>query len=581
MIHNAFLTRDDVEKAALQVLTPAFKKLSPGCAQLHLGETGAVYPAFVADMEGFSRQFWALVPLIMGKSEKAAPLFSAYLTGLKNGTDPSHEEYWGTFQGIDQRMVEMAALALGMIFLPDAFYRDFDSQTQKNIYNWLNQINLYDMPTNNWRFFRVLVNVGFRLNNLPTCEDKLNEDFALIEEHYESDGWYYDYFNQRDYYTPWAYHYYGLVYSVAMKELDPVRCALYQSRAALFAPRFAMWFAADGEALPYGRSLTYRFAQSSFFAALAFAGVTTEAFGYGEMKHILLSNLRKWFSRPIFTQEGILTIGYGYPNLMMGEGYNAPGSPYWANKAFLALAMPDNHPFWTCEEKPFTLPETLREDHMRMLITRDKRGRHVQGFAAGNHSTQHSHDEAKYEKFVYSTLFAFSVPKCMAHLRSGAFDSVMAVSLDGVFYHPRYGNESYEIRDDCVRFTWHPFPFVTIRTEIRPMGDWHTRTHIIETTHPLYVAEGGFAIRREEGDISATVLADATRAMAQAAYGTSYIEAVQGFDKGEVIIPEPNTNLLYSRTYIPTLLGTLPVGETTLISRVLGSPENINAIWEA
>ena len=54
--HNPLRTRADVELAAVQLLSPLLPLLSPGRAGLHLGETGASYPAAVAEMEGFARQ---------------------------------------------------------------------------------------------------------------------------------------------------------------------------------------------------------------------------------------------------------------------------------------------------------------------------------------------------------------------------------------------------------------------------------------------------------------------------------------------------------------------------------------------
>ena len=36
----------------------------------------------------------------------------------------------------------------------------------------------------------------------------------------------------------------------------------------------------------------------------------------------------------------------------MCEDYNAPGSPYWALKTYLMLALPESHPFWQAEEQP-------------------------------------------------------------------------------------------------------------------------------------------------------------------------------------------------------------------------------------
>ena len=51
------------------------------------------------------------------------------------------------------------------------------------------------------------------------CSQRMEKDFAMIEEHYEGDGWYFDYPTKRDYYTIWAFHYYSLVYAAAMRDI--------------------------------------------------------------------------------------------------------------------------------------------------------------------------------------------------------------------------------------------------------------------------------------------------------------------------------------------------------------------------
>ena len=55
--------------------------------------------------------------------------------------------------------------------------------------------------------------------------------------------------------------------------------------------------------------------------------------------------MQSWFREAIFTENGILNVGYAYPNLNMAENYNAAGSPYWAFKAFLLLAVDRQHSF--------------------------------------------------------------------------------------------------------------------------------------------------------------------------------------------------------------------------------------------
>lgn len=100
----------------------------------------------------------------------------------------------------------------------------------------------------------MLVNIGFETCGLPYPEDQMRRDFELIESHYEGDGWYFDYFNQREYYTMWAFHYYGLIYALVMKDRDPRRSEVFLERGRLMAKDFACWFDSCGEALPYGRS---------------------------------------------------------------------------------------------------------------------------------------------------------------------------------------------------------------------------------------------------------------------------------------------------------------------------------------
>ena len=64
---------------------------------------------------------------------------------------------------------------------------------------------------------------------------------------------------------------------------------------------YLYWFEDGGRAVPFGRSLTYRFGQCAFFSALAFAGV--EALPWGVVKSRVLGNLRDWFAQPIFSSR--------------------------------------------------------------------------------------------------------------------------------------------------------------------------------------------------------------------------------------------------------------------------------------
>ena len=580
---NPLRTRADLARLAADLIAPLARRLSPGRARLDLGDTGAVYPPDIAGMEGFSRVLWALVPMLAGNCPEAERYWPLWREGILHGTDPSHEEYWGDIGDFDQRMVEMAVMGMALLMIPERFYFELPEPARANLFHWLDQINRHDMPRNNWLFFRVLVNIGFMNVGLPADEARLASDLDELETHYCADGWYYDKPAQRDYYTIWAFHYYGMVYARFMADRDPERAARYIGRARLMLPRFAAWFDGAGRGLPYGRSLTYRFAQGAFFSACALAGVTFDgdaAFdpvGWGELKGLLLRNLRWWMARPIFDRDGILTIGYGYPNLIFAEGYNAPGSPYWAMKAFAALALPDGHPFWKAEEAPYAPPRVLLDEQARQLVTRDAGNAMVIAYTAGNHAYEHAHEDEKYEKLAYSTAFAFSVVKEAGTLRKGAYDSMLALRRPGGLWHGRSGFDAFELTEREVRCTWHPMDGVRVETTVIPCGRWHVCRHVICSEIALEAAEGAFAVpseaagKRRCDNIPAVKREGPDRAVASGAPGSTGIYALTGYERGEVIVPEPNTNLMAPRTLIPTLHARVVPGETLLVCAVFAA----------
>ncbi len=577
---NPLKTRQDVVRGAIQLIDPLVSCLTPGKARMIVGDGSAHYSEDVAGMEGFSRVLWALVPMLMGKCPEAEPYWALWREGLINGTDPAHPEYWGRIRDSDQRMVEMAAIGMGLCFVPERFWGELNEKQRENLYTWLNQINLYDMPKNNWRFFRIMVNLGFRKVGRPVDKGRLKEDLDMMEGHYVGDGWYFDAETMRDYYTIWGFHFYGLVYAAAMGAEDPDRCRRFTERAQLMAPRFACWFDREGRALPYGRSLTYRFAQGAFWSAMAFAGVRTEELGWGEMKHLWLSNLRSWVRMPIFDRGGALTVGYGYPNLCMAEGYNAPGSPYWGMKTFTALALPEDHPFWQVEERAYTPPQRFLDPQVRHLITRDGENRQVISYTAGNHGCGHMHEDEKYEKFAYSTHFTFSVAKESTVLEEGGYDSMLAVRRQGRdLWHGRSGCDSFRLTEEKVECVWRPMEGVRVETTLIPAEKWHIRRHIIHTDLPIDIAEGAFAVRRDWAgsrpcDRTASRMEDDARhAALWGACGSSAIFALKGYDRGRVVWMEPNTNLQYPRTNLPMLLASLPAGTHELICAVYADTE--------
>ncbi|MBR5536053.1 MAG: DUF2264 domain-containing protein, partial [Clostridia bacterium] len=537
--NNPLKTREDVKKAVRDMTEPLKAHFSPKKAYLNLGATSAAYGDDTAMIEAFSRPLWALAPLFTdGGDDDWAEI---YRQGFIAGTDPESDEYWGEAGHHDQKLVEMAAMGLALILAPEKIWDPLTDKQKDNLYNWLNGVNYRKAWQCNWVLFAVMVNLGFKRVGMPYNEEVVDKAFDTVETFYLGDGWYQDGVNAHvDYYLPFAIYFYSLIYAKQMENEDIEFCKELKLRAKRFGEDFIYWFSPDGSAIPFGRSMTYRFAQCAFWSAYAYAEV--DGFDMGTVKGIILRNLRDWFSRPIFDKAGLLTIGHGYPSLIMTEGYNAPGSPYWALKSFLVLALGENHPFWTSEEKPLpTLDNVHPLPLAHMIMARE--GNHAVIFNAGHpYTNTHTHCGAKYEKFAYSNLHGFSTPKAEWGLGQGAFDSALALSEKDNCYRVKRLCKDWEIYDEYLYTKWTPWNDVEIESYVIAALPWSVRIHKIKTARNLDASDGGFAFNRS--------LPTEWKREEKTAYGVQdgmVTGAALLSDKGwcDIIGTESNTNLLF------------------------------------
>ncbi|WP_085523004.1 DUF2264 domain-containing protein [Tuberibacillus sp. Marseille-P3662] len=570
--HNPLRTKKDLQDALKDICAPLESFFSEGHAKLNLGETAAHYDKEVAGMEAFSRPLWGIIPVIAGGGSTL--LVDKFIEGIKNGTNPSHNEFWGDINDYDQRIVESAVFGLSLALGNSLVWEHLSSFERKNLYNWLNAVNQKKPADNNWHLFRVMVNVGFYQLGLDYDKETTNHSLERIEDFYLGDGWYSDGLTtQKDYYISFAVHFYCLVYASYMEKEDPVRSERYKSRAAVFAKDFIYWFSKDGSAFPFGRSMTYRFAQAAFWSALAFSGV--EVFSWGVIKGLILRHLRWWFQQPIFSHEDLLTIGYCYPNLIMSENYNAPGSPYWALKTFWVLALERDHPFWKAVEEPLPQLEEIKVlRHPQMIVCRDYLNKHVYSLTSGQYDhSEHSHSPEKYSKFAYSNMFGFSIPKENRGLKNGAYDSMLALSeKDDDYVRVRSTCETVEVNETNIYSLWKPWNNVMVETWLIPLGLWHVRLHHIQNERALDAAEGGFAIPKEKPYTSEQ---SKIGIVANSSAGNSGMIDMLENRRVEAVTSAPNTNLMYaSVSSIPTLIKTLEVGSHWMATAVLAHTED-------
>lgn len=568
---NPLSSRQDVVAYLNEMLGALDNQFPAGSARFSLGETCAHYATDIAQMEGLSRALWGLFPLMAGGD--ATPFSDKYMTAIRLGTDPQRPEYWGETGPYDQRLVEMAAYGLGLSLLGDKLTDLFSGREVMNLHAWLNQITDAQMPDSNWNYFAIMVQLGFKRAGLPYDQRAIDHRFALMDAYYLGDGWYSDGPGRpKDYYISMAFHFYGLIYATLSG--DAARAETLRERSHLFAQDFIYWSAADGASVPFGRSLTYRFAMVAFWSAVAFSGL--DVFTPGTVKGIILRHLRWWQQRPIADRDGILTLGFAYPNLAMCEDYNSPGSPYWALKTYLILALPESHPFWQADEQP--LP-ALTEKHVisqagQILIHADS-SRHVTMLAAGQlELNNYVNTDAKYTKFAYSSRFGFTIERGRFGLKHAACDSMLLLADGDDYYRGRRACEEVRVDEHYLYSRWSPWHDVNIETWQVPFGEWHLRLHRINSARGLQTAEGGFAVMKTEHQIRERGCYLAAR------NGTSVIVDLSPdvTRLPDSIVTPPNSSIMFAEcAAIPLLKTDLPPGERWLCCAVFAGDKPLRA----
>lgn len=566
---NVLSSRDDVVTALTGMLSALDEQFPSGAAQFPLGDTCAHYSADIAEMEGLSRALWGMFPLLAGGAD--VPFSDKYFTAMKLGTDPQIPAFWGETGPYDQRLVEMAAYGLGLALLQDRFTSQFSESGLANLHAWLNQITDAQMPDSNWNYFAIIVQLGFKRAGLPYDQAAIDSRFAMMEAYYLGDGWYSDGPGRpKDYYISMAFHFYGLIYATLNAQDDPERADVLRERASLFARDFIYMSAADGASVPFGRSLTYRFAMVAFWSGVAFAGL--DVFSPGVVKGVILRHLRWWLEKPIFDRDGILTLGFAYPNLAMCEDYNSPGSPYWALKVFLILALPADHPFWLAQEQPLPALAAQRAIVPAQQILQHSEGsQHVVMLTSGQlELNNYVNTDAKYTKFAYSSRFGFTIERGRYGIKHAACDSMLLLSDNDNYWRGRRECESVEVLENAIVSRWSPWHDVAITTWLIPAGEWHVRVHRITTARHLQSVEGGFAVMNAQPHLSAGQCCIVAR------NGVSVIaDLPAGLSRqSDCVVTPPNSSIMFAEcAAIPVLRGDLPPGEHWLCSAVAASGE--------
>ena len=408
-------TRPDWTALADRMLDGAGRHASPAHALITPPGVPGGYGTAVDGLEGFARTFLLAGFRVAGEQGRdPLNLLERYARGIAAGTDPSSPERWVTPKEHGQAKVEAASIALILDLTRPWLWDNLDAGVQERVVDYLAQVvGDPDYPRTNWVWFRIVVEQFLASVGGPWSLEDMESDLAVHESFVREGGWYCDGEERSyDHYCGWALHVYPILWSrmAGADRLAASRLPAYTQHLDRFLLDAIRLVGADGSPLIQGRSLTYRFAAAAPFWLGAYAGTT--ALEPGLLRRAASGVVQHFTERGVPDQDGLLTVGWHHPWRPLAQRYSGPGSPYWAAKGMLGLALPADHPVWTSVEQPLPVEQA---DQLAVI---DAPGWALSSTRADgvvrvyNHGTDHAEpgdrvgDSPLYARLAYSTATA-------------------------------------------------------------------------------------------------------------------------------------------------------------------------------
>ncbi len=318
-----------------------------------LTPSGEIYGQRYEYLEAYARTLFLASSLltvepdlrIQGRSVK-----EYYLEYLLRGCDryDSASFGWEISGQPSQVLVEAATICICLSEAREVLWEALSSREQEKVYRWLDQYKDIQPYHSNWNWFTVIINTFLKKEGQAYNSKLLADCISRIRSLYRDAGWYLD-GTRFDYYSAWAFQVHSLFWMLWDGESNPDFQEEVNEFNDKFLESYSHLFSREGHMPVWGRSVCYRFAASSPFA-IAFKRSRPPKLDPGFARYLCSANLKQFVSHPEFLKNGIPSLGFYGENPALVDEYSCVASPFLSTQLFLALTLPEDHPFWTAEE---------------------------------------------------------------------------------------------------------------------------------------------------------------------------------------------------------------------------------------
>jgi hypothetical protein len=426
---------------------------------------------------------------------------------MTQALDRSSPHFWGAPANAEHAG---SIFALGALLSPKFFWEPFSEAQRGYLLDYLQLLGKSRSYDNNHYYFHAMTVPLLELHGRDSNRAHHTAMLERLFNWYRGDGWFIDGSNRSfDKYNAWGFH----LYNLALFRFD----ATWRER---FGPQikqattdylrgYPYLFGRDGGPIPWGRSLSYRFAELAPLGWASLNGINP--LPPGEARRIASGALRYFWEHGAQDKDGLLHVGYRGTNGVVAEFYSGLGTSYWAAQGLVALLIPENDPFWTDPELP--MPADGGE-HMKVIAGAEMVA-HVRSdgearlYPVGQpFSRAHDHWQrgVKYEQHAYSSALGWAALGEGTDLGAGR----TGISLDGTTWSYRDHARVLSMKSDHVASAWSFDVNLTYKpaaddrselithTLIGRSGEVHVFWH--QSPQPVFLHLGGYGIAAPTAD---------------------------------------------------------------------------------
>ncbi len=235
-----------------------------------------------------------------------------------------------------------------MLLMPDVLWPHWTKQQQDEIAATISKWAHHRTTQNNWRLFNICALSFLKKKGYAIDDELLKSHLLWIASYHAGNGWYLE--QSYNYYTISLFVVYGTIWNRAFgdEHYPEIAAVLEKSFDELFQT-YPNFFGRDGYHQHVGAQHLLSALDFRRLSGVVHAQVQT-AMDPGWARRLCSGSLLQFTAREDFYENDIPALGfYGHREFAI-QNYSCPASPFIMFLPFIALALPEDSPFWTAKE---------------------------------------------------------------------------------------------------------------------------------------------------------------------------------------------------------------------------------------